>query len=743
MATGRDAGSGGGGKAGAGAGGSGLFARVWCTAPRPHYGPSVELVVHPAEELEVLDGALGDRWLVKNSGGQVGRVPFLFADRTNLLERARCETNIDFGLAALPANASPDLRAAHTRIEVVCCTFHNAHHPDHPNFDATSTVARIKSMVEGGTDVGDYMSKLYSGFVTTEVLDKIVTGNDAEWIEKNLAIYWALWHGHTTPPNDDLAALWKEGSATLNPVVACERTEDTANSTPTTPIATGHAEGDMLKRRRVSFEETAAPSVDSGGEDESRRAAASNVVHIPDAADSTTAKIEELKREDESLRAAASDVVPMFRDLVTAYGQRKCDRERIVDKWMRTLNKALNEKFGVDQLLSNLRARLREHRDLWLTNKDTYDEVKKQFAKIKRSFEITCELNVLNAELGPPWTDAEDIRLRNCMDNMDYARRQDTVPPAGWAAACKIEWDAIGDSVGNRSGAACIGRWTKIKAPRFSVLEDAMTINYMRHDGPLMAWRLRKQTTARWYAMFPNDVSRDLARNTATCDYEEIEATDEELRMMLVHALATPTALGSKSDTWTNKVGAVNPATRYVWVAMLAKYRVAGPATGGRKRTASQPAALLKAGVAKKEDDDFSIWGKRRKKFGQSGRPSRPTGIQYMTKEEAKKQAVAEGLTLRRSSSQSGWFSVQRNPNGTYYAIVRIGVRSVRLGTYAVAEHAALDVARHFAPDPPRKKVAEGSFPRFTPKPRAKAGRAVPLKREEVGDGIIFEYNFK
>ena len=91
------------------------------------------------------------------------------------------------------------------------------------------------------------------------------------------------------------------------------------------------------------------------------------------------------------------------------------------------------------------------------------------------------------------------------------------------------------------------------------------------------------------------------------------------------------------------------------------------------------------------------------------------------TAEEALRQAEAEGLTLLRSESNSGYKGVSfkgfRNRAKPYHAEVRRGGKNVHLGSFTTAEEAALVVARASArvqaaaPQPPaassRKRKAE------------------------------------
>ena len=109
-----------------------------------------------------------------------------------------------------------------------------------------------------------------------------------------------------------------------------------------------------------------------------------------------------------------------------------------------------------------------------------------------------------------------------------------------------------------------------------------------------------------------------------------------------------------------------------------------------------------------------------------------------LTSEEARQQAQAEGLTLLKADSKSGYFSVYLTKPGQpkpYQAKVRRDSKEVTLGSFVTAEEAALCVARSpegrkaveraaSAPPPPRMNEDEGQG-----KPPAMPSRAV-LKEE-------------
>ena len=70
------------------------------------------------------------------------------------------------------------------------------------------------------------------------------------------------------------------------------------------------------------------------------------------------------------------------------------------------------------------------------------------------------------------------------------------------------------------------------------------------------------------------------------------------------------------------------------------------------------------------------------------------TVLPPLTSEEARQQAEAEGLTLRKADNKTGYFGVCHNPQASkskpYQAQVTRGGKKVSLGTFATAEEAAL-----------------------------------------------------
>eukprot|EP00964_Phaeocystis_antarctica_P102858 scaffold68160_cov58-Phaeocystis_antarctica.AAC.2 len=108
---------------------------------------------------------------------------------------------------------------------------------------------------------------------------------------------------------------------------------------------------------------------------------------------------------------------------------------------------------------------------------------------------------------------------------------------------------------------------------------------------------------------------------------------------------------------------------------------------------------------------------------GQAASTERPVAAPPLTGEEARQQAQAEGLTLLVAENKTGFLGVSlANPGKPkpYQARVRRGGKDVSLGSFAIAEEAALCVAR-------------------SPEGRKAATRAVsappPRRREEEGQG--------
>ena len=77
-------------------------------------------------------------------------------------------------------------------------------------------------------------------------------------------------------------------------------------------------------------------------------------------------------------------------------------------------------------------------------------------------------------------------------------------------------------------------------------------------------------------------------------------------------------------------------------------------------------------------------------------RAAAPPPAPPLTSEEARQQAQAEGLTLLKADSTTGYFGVhhQLGRPKPYLAQVRRGGNKVSLGGFATAEEAALCVAR-------------------------------------------------
>ena len=77
-------------------------------------------------------------------------------------------------------------------------------------------------------------------------------------------------------------------------------------------------------------------------------------------------------------------------------------------------------------------------------------------------------------------------------------------------------------------------------------------------------------------------------------------------------------------------------------------------------------------------------------------RAAAPPPAPPLTSEEARQQALAEGLTLLKADNTAGYFGVSHQPGQPkpYQAKVRRGGNTVHLGSFATAEEAALCVAR-------------------------------------------------
>ena len=100
-----------------------------------------------------------------------------------------------------------------------------------------------------------------------------------------------------------------------------------------------------------------------------------------------------------------------------------------------------------------------------------------------------------------------------------------------------------------------------------------------------------------------------------------------------------------------------------------------------------------------------------------------------LTSEEARQQAQAEGLTLRVGRSGRGYFGVHRNNPGQpkpYKAEVWRAGKTVRLGTFATAEEAALCIAR----SPEGRAAAQKAAAAMRP-PTSEEERKGPFAKEE------------
>jgi hypothetical protein len=81
---------------------------------------------------------------------------------------------------------------------------------------------------------------------------------------------------------------------------------------------------------------------------------------------------------------------------------------------------------------------------------------------------------------------------------------------------------------------------------------------------------------------------------------------------------------------------------------------------------------------------------------GAAKRAAAPPPAPPLTSEEARQQALAEGLTLLKADNKTGYFGVhyKHGRPKPYLAQVKRGGKDVHLGTFATAEEAALCVAR-------------------------------------------------
>ena len=103
---------------------------------------------------------------------------------------------------------------------------------------------------------------------------------------------------------------------------------------------------------------------------------------------------------------------------------------------------------------------------------------------------------------------------------------------------------------------------------------------------------------------------------------------------------------------------------------------------------------------------------------------NRPAAVARLTREEARQQAQAEGLTLRVADTNSGYFGVHLSFPGRpkpYQVQVWRGGTRVHLGSFATAEEAALCVARS-----PEGQAAAAEQASAVPQPR---------RSEEEGQG--------
>ena len=106
---------------------------------------------------------------------------------------------------------------------------------------------------------------------------------------------------------------------------------------------------------------------------------------------------------------------------------------------------------------------------------------------------------------------------------------------------------------------------------------------------------------------------------------------------------------------------------------------------------------------------------------GRAAAAERAAAAPPLTSEEARQQAEAEGLTLLKADTKTGYFGVKLTKPGQpkpYQARVRRGGKEVSLGCFATAEEAALCFAR-------------------SPEGQGAAERAAPQLSEEEGKGTV------
>ena len=112
-----------------------------------------------------------------------------------------------------------------------------------------------------------------------------------------------------------------------------------------------------------------------------------------------------------------------------------------------------------------------------------------------------------------------------------------------------------------------------------------------------------------------------------------------------------------------------------------------------------------------------------------------------LTSEEARQQAQAEGLVLRKGGNKAGYsgvgFDQRSGRSKPYQAYVRRIGKQVKLGSFATAEEAALCVAR--SPDPEEQVAAEraATAPREEARQQAQAEGLVLMRKGDNKAGYI------
>ena len=111
--------------------------------------------------------------------------------------------------------------------------------------------------------------------------------------------------------------------------------------------------------------------------------------------------------------------------------------------------------------------------------------------------------------------------------------------------------------------------------------------------------------------------------------------------------------------------------------------------------------------------------------------------IAPMTREQALQQAQAEGLALRTSDNKSGYANVTVLPGRRepYQAQVYRSGKTVTVGSFAIAEEAALCVAR----SPEGKVAAERAAAAALPRPQLTREQALQRARDATIEAVALE----